>query len=263
MARVVLDSEEVSLNTRSRGSRGGILDSLGNWGGVLVGIGKGLSSVLVGIGQGLGSVLVGIGQGLGSVLVGIGNGLSSVSKGLGIGYGPALSVGRSGADGEVGAGGPEARSISHVVHALLESVAVNVAVAALDPGVGVAPLDLGGVDVAVAVLVVAELILRMMLAGGGDVASGGGHGGNGSGGSGGNAHGPGYWSDGGGSGNGNGRGDVVNEGLGKVGPVGEDGGVGRGIGVTNGADGPGDGPVELGGGGSEQSGQKSLQKKIQ
>jgi hypothetical protein len=54
--------------------------------------------------------------------------------------------------------GPESVGVGHVVDATLPVNIVD-GVRAGDPGVGVAGLDLGRVDVAVAVVVVAELIL--------------------------------------------------------------------------------------------------------
>jgi len=90
-----------------------------------------------------------------------------------------LSKLSNGGDGEVGSLDPEAEGVSDVVGGLDLAVGINVGVRAGHASVGVADLVLLAVDVAVAVLDVAEFVLGLELAGG----VGGGSGDNGDGGS--------------------------------------------------------------------------------
>jgi hypothetical protein len=100
----------------------------------------------------------------GGNLRGVSNGQGSDS--LVDGCDGKVGVLEGGGDGKVGgAGDPEAKVVGDVVHTLVNVVCVDVLVAAGDTGVGVADLLLGRVDVGVAVVHVAELILSLVLAG--------------------------------------------------------------------------------------------------
>lgn len=92
---------------------------------------------------------------------------------------PAVETEGGSGGGEVGAGGAEAEVIGDVVDTLGGSESIDVAVASHDTGVSVAGLVLGGVDVVVTVVVVAEFVLAVVLGaghGGGDGSGGDGKG---------------------------------------------------------------------------------------
>ncbi len=120
-----------------------------------LGIGLPLLPVL-GLLEGLEEGGLGLGD-LGGVLDGLG-GLALEHGGLQVEDG-RLQVGHDGVL-QPGVGGPESQAVGDVAHGLELAVGIDILVGALDPGEGVAELVLGGVDVGVAVVVVAELVLQ-------------------------------------------------------------------------------------------------------
>merc|ERR1719275_411169 len=121
-----------------------------------------------GVGEGRVSLpLLPLGNGGDSSLLG-GEGLSEGSLGLsdlgGINGGNGSNAIVDRGDGETRVSDTEASSISNILDLLQDSVGIDVGVATVHATVGVAGLSLGRVQVGVAVVQVAELILGVVLA---------------------------------------------------------------------------------------------------